>query len=238
MNASDCRSVARQALAGNWVTAVLVGLAATVLGGAASGGSMRMTLQQRVEQLQEVSPELAGLLMGIIGAVAIISLIYTLVMLVVGSAVQLGYVRYNLNLVDARPAQIGDLFTYFGRFGDALVLRLLMGLYVFAGLVLFVVPGIRAVYSYALAPYILAEDPECTPMEAMRRSKEMMNGYRMDLFFLDLSFIGWHLLSAVLLNLGQLLLTPYTSAARAVFYRDLQHRTRRGYSAYENYETE
>ena len=50
----------------------------------------------------------------------------------------------------------------------------------------------------------------------------MMDGHKAELFFLDLSFIGWSLLAAITLNLGNIALNPYKNASHAAFYRQLQ----------------
>ena len=225
MSASDHRARARQALNGRWIMAVLVGLVASILGGGGNS-SLNINLEQYMGTIEEVSPEVAAVLIGVIGVLGLVAMIYSGVMLLIGGVIQLGYARYNLNLIDGREAQIGDLFSYFGRFLDALLLRLLMGLFISLWTLLFIIPGIVAAHRYAMAPYIMAEDPNCTPMEAIRRSKAMMDGYKMDLFLLTLSFIGWELLSILTLGVGYLVVNPYIAAAKASFYRDLQYRPR------------
>ena len=223
MSASDYRAWARRALSGKWPMAVLVGLVASILGGSGEV-NFSYRLEEKIETISEVSPELAGIRLGILGTVSVITVLYAMAMVVVGSVIQLGYVRYNLKLVDGREAYLGDLFTYFDRFGDAFLLRLYMGIFIVLWSMLFVIPGIVAAYGYAMAPYIMAEDPQCRPLDALRRSKEMMNGRKMDLFLLQFSFIGWNLLSVLTFGLAQLFVTPYTNAATAAFYRDLQTR--------------
>ena len=86
---------------------------------------------------------------------------------------------------------------------------------------LFIIPGIVAAYSYAMAPYILAENPDMTVREAIAASKEMMRGSRWRLFCLGFSFIGWSMLCILTLGIGNLWLRPYREAAQAAFYRDL-----------------
>ncbi len=54
---------------------------------------------------------------------------------------------------------------------------------------------------YALAPYLLADHPDDGARAALRRSTELMRGWKMELFKLELSFAGWYLLSAVLSSL-------------------------------------
>ena len=94
-------------------------------------------------------------------------------------------------------------------------------MYILLWSLLLIVPGIMATYSYAMTDYILAEHPELTASEAIAQSKAMMDGSRWRLFCLHLSFIGWDLLCALTLGLGNLALTPYKQVAEAAFYRDL-----------------
>lgn len=229
MSSSEIRARARQALTGKWPMAVLVGLVAALLGGVSDGISLNLNLEKDINELYSISPEFAAILMGAIGVIGVFAFVFSLVMMVLGSVVRLGYCQYNLKLVDGKMAHMGDLFSHFDRFGDAFLLRLLMLLFTFLWSLLFVIPGIIAAYKYAMAPYILLEDPNCTPLEAINRSKEMMEGHKGELFVLELSFIGWALLSVFTLGIGGLFLTPYTNAADAVFYRDLQAQERAAY---------
>ena len=82
-----------------------------------------------------------------------------------------------------------------------------------------------------MTPFILAEHPNLTASQAISLSEDIMDGHKAELFFLDLSFIGWSFLSALTLNLGNIALNPYKNAARAAFYRQLQVENR--YTSYE-----
>ena len=73
-----------------------------------------------------------------------------------------------------------------------------------------------------MTSYILAENPELTASEAIERSKQMMSGNRWRLFCVQISFIGWEILSALLtFGIGGLWITPYKQAATAAFYREI-----------------
>ena len=72
-----------------------------------------------------------------------------------------------------------------------------------------------------MTEYILAENPELSASEAISRSKQMMDGNKWRLFCLQFSFIGWSILCAFTLGIGNLWLTPYKQAARAAFYREV-----------------
>ena len=141
--------------------------------------------------------------------------------LVIGGPVMVGYKRFCLHLVDGQEAKAADLFSVFHFFGQTFWLRLRIGLQIFAWSLLFIVPGIVASYRYAMAPYIMAEDPTVSVSEAIRRSKEIMNGRKGDLFLLDLSFIGWALLAILTMGIGDLWLSPYANVARTCFYRNV-----------------
>ena len=71
---------------------------------------------------------------------------------------------------------------------------------------------------YRLAPYFLLDDPACTAREAIRRSKRAMKGWKMELFVLDLSFIGWELLGSLTLGILFAWVLPYQNATEANFY--------------------
>lgn len=82
--------------------------------------------------------------------------------------------------------------------------------------------GIIFAYAYKMVPFILHDYPELTAKEALKLSREMMKGYKWDLFVLDLTFIGWALLCILTLGIGVLWLAPYIYSAEAHFYDDLK----------------
>ena len=96
-----------------------------------------------------------------------------------------------------------------------------MTIFVVLWSLLLVIPGIIASYSYAMAPYILYENPGMRPMAAIKASKELMRGNKWRLFCLQFSFIGWALLCALTAGIGNLWLHPYQETAQASFYRQI-----------------
>ncbi len=224
MYPSNHREHARTALSGHWGIAILVCLVAGLLGGGGSSGTVNLNFQLShglSDPLYMLPPEVYGVLLTMITFFAVFTVIISVVYLVIGGAVELGCARFHLNLIDGRNASFSDLFSQFSRLGSAVVMYILRGLFTLLWTTLLIVPGIIAIYSYAMAPYIMLEDPNCGGYEALKRSKQMMKGHKMDLFLLGLSFIGWHLLCVLTLGIGYLWLTPYINAARASFYRGL-----------------
>lgn len=106
--------------------------------------------------------------------------------------------------------------------GTKFIATLLVSLYTFLWSLLFIIPGIIKSYSYAMTPYILLDRPELSPTEAIKESEKMMNGHKMDLFILDLSFIGWILLSMLTCGILILYVEPYMMATKAAFYLELK----------------
>ncbi|MDE6355117.1 MAG: DUF975 family protein, partial [Prevotella sp.] len=77
-------------------------------------------------------------------------------------------------------------------------------------------------YSYAMVPYILKDNPEIKNNEAINLSMKMMEDYKTDLFLLDLSMIGWFILSILTCGVGLFLLIPYVNTAHAHFYEEVK----------------
>jgi uncharacterized membrane protein len=167
-------------------------------------------------------PSVPALMSAVMGLATGIVIGYALLTIIIGGAVELGLCNYNINLLtgkEQRPFE--TLFGSFHIFGKALLLRLATGLLIFLWSLLLIVPGIIAAYRYSMTGYIMAQNPDIGVMEAIERSKDMMYGNKLRLFCLDLSFIGWSLLSALTLGAGSLFLNPYIQASRAAFYLEV-----------------
>lgn len=224
MEAKILRQRARENLAGNWGVSIGVAAVASLLGGLLEGSSFLPDLNAEftIPLLQEFASALdQGLRIGNL-TLNFRSGILGLAAFILGGVLQLGYARFLLKQHDGQEVQFNDLFSQFDRFGQGFAQAFLRGLYTFLWGLLFVIPGIVKAYSYSMTPFIMAEQPNLTASEAIEASKQMMEGHKMDLFILDLTFFGWALLAGLTANLGYLALNPYTNAARTAFYREIQ----------------
>ncbi len=70
--------------------------------------------------------------------------------------------------------------------------------------------------------YVLRDYPELKYDDAIEKSMQMMDGHKMKLFLLDLSFIGWGILSILTFGIGFLFFTPYMQTSHTHFYEDLK----------------
>lgn len=236
--AKDFRQMAREALRGRWLWAVLAGVVAAIFG-VTEGFLPDINVQMQggtphinAELLgQTVSldgfmrePAFGSLLVGGATFLVLLGLAIALVQLILGGIVAAGYAKYNLELIDGQEVGADTLFAYFPQWKTMLIANILQTVYVLLWTLLFIIPGIIAAYRYSMTYFILAENPELTASEAISRSKELMNGNKWRLFCLEFSFIGWALLAALTMGIGNLFLTPYTQAANAAFYRDITGR--------------
>ena len=73
-------------------------------------------------------------------------------------------------------------------------------------------------YQLRYVPYLLAENPYMSYKRAKELSKALTDGEKMEIFVLDLSFIGWYLLGYLTCSLGIYFLTPYVQATMAELY--------------------
>ena len=75
----------------------------------------------------------------------------------------------------------------------------------------------------SLTPYIIIEHEHLSTLEAMNLSMRMMKGNKWKYFVIQISFIGWAILSLFTLGIGYLWLIPYVSLTQANFDRDLSY---------------
>ncbi len=133
-----------------------------------------------------------------------------------------GYAVFFLRLIRQENIDYGRLFDGFSDYFRIFVAELLKGIYVLLWSLLLIVPGIIKTYSYAMTEFILKDNPEISGEKAICESMRMMQGHKMQLFLLDLSMIGWLILSLLTLGIGLLFLYPYYYSAHAHFYEDLK----------------
>ena len=235
MEAKILRSRARANLAGNWGISIAVAATAAILGGLIVGSSFLPSLDAELANIFPALQKIAdrvnqGLRIGNV-TLSLRSSIFGLAAFIIGGVLQIGYADFLLKQHDGKDTNFSDLFSKFDYFGTGFAQKFLRDLYVMLWSLLLIIPGIIKELSYAMTPFILAEHPELSASRAIELSEQMMDGHKADLFFLNLSFLGWNLLAALTLNLGNIALNPYQNAARAAFYRQLQAENR--YTSYE-----
>lgn len=222
MEAKELRRTAWDNLADNWWLSIGVAFVASLLGGLITAGGGSISVKFDDPAIRDL-PQIFMTYLKIVGSLASI---LAFANFIIGGVVELGYAQYLLKQYNKANFEFRDLFSQFHRFGQGFAQAFLRGLYIFLWSLLFIIPGIIKTFSYAMTPFIMAENPEMTAGEAITASKEMMDGHKFDLFILGLSFIGWALLEILTLGIASLFVNPYRNAAQAAFYKSLTAETR------------
>lgn len=146
-----------------------------------------------------------------------------LLSLFLGGVITTGLCKLLLNLAtNIEKPKVENLFSYFNIYLKTLGLNILISLAVAIGTILFIVPGIIVALMFSQAFFILAEDSSKSITQCLSESTEMMKGYKVDFFVLELSFIGWWLLAALTFGIGGLWVAPYQKLTEANFYLSLK----------------
>lgn len=161
-------------------------------------------------------------------------LVYSVIMgaasyTIIGAILLGGPLEYGLSRImvsTARGKKEVDFAVLFDGFkddfGGTVLLGLLKSIFIFLWTLLLIIPGIVKSYSYAMSTYI-QQDAENKDWKAcIDKSRKMMDGYKMKLFLLDLSFIGWYIVGALCFGVGVLFVMPYHYQARTEFYEELK----------------
>ena len=108
------------------------------------------------------------------------------------------------------------------RFVSTLLLGLMETIFLTLWFCLFIIPCIVKSYAYSMSFYIQQDHPEYDWNQCITESRKLMDGKKANLFLLDLSFIGWIIVSLFTLGIGMLWVQPYMEAAHAAFYEDIK----------------
>ncbi len=205
---SEIRQESLAFMKGNWKPAVLVTLVYLLV---IFAGSFVATLVG--ELIGKPMGESVGDLLGLLVTILLLyPMTFSLIRLF------LGFVRGEQEI------HAGGLFGTFKSpdYGQSIGLYILISIYTFLWTLLLIVPGVIKSLSYALAPYILADNPELTAEESILRSIEMMQGHKMQFFLIVLGYTGLTILSLLALGIPLLWLQPYYQTVFAKFYEEVK----------------
>lgn len=162
-----------------------------------------------------------GIVQIIFGETSFITFIVSLVVEFLLVPLQIGLNGYMMGFVqndtfnrDAIFAPYDDTFKIIGA-------SILMSFVIMVGFIFFIIPGIYLAFSYALVPYLLVTNKDLSITETLGLSRKMMNGHKLDLFVLGISFLGWMLLVPCTFGIILIWLYPYMMTATTKFFVDI-----------------
>ena len=131
------------------------------------------------------------------------------------------FFRKNLD----EPAKLSNIvYVFDSHYKNIVKTAFLTDLFIWLWSLLLIIPGIIKSYEYRLVPYIVSENPDINYKDALAESKKLMKGNKWRSFVLDLSFIGWDLLSALSFGLaGIFFVEPYKASTDAALYESIKY---------------
>lgn len=221
-NRQDLKARGKLAFKANYwkcvVVSILLSLAAS--GGFTYTGRQATSDPDARAALTNLSPQALYILLGILGVTILIALILSIF---VFHPLEVSCQRFFKENA-AAPADWNELkYGFVSNYKNVVLTVLLRNIFLTLWSLLFLIPGLIKTYSYRMVPYILADNPDMKPTEAITLSRQMMDGQKWNAFILDLSFIGWILLSCLTCGiLSFFYVAPYMNATYAELYLTLK----------------
>ena len=185
---------------------------------------MKTIIELKSEAKQIVQPKLfeAIIAVFILGAILIPSF-PTGIGLVLGGPLGIGLIYYLKQLKNKEQTNFNVFLDGFKEpLTSSIVAYILRVIFIFLWSLLFIIPGIIKYYSYSMTLFIISEQPKVDGIEAIRQSQVMMNGNKLKLFSLHLSYIGWFLLGIITFGIAIIYIMPFIKAAELAFYEDVK----------------
>lgn len=227
LKSKELRKRAWLSLKGKYWNAFLASfISGLVLAISAYFSQLSLDLSEIIELLEAEQVELdSTMLLGlniIMGGVVITSIISLIVYAFVDCPFLVGYNGFFIQNTTAKP-ELKEIFSGFkNSYKSNVKIMFLAFIKTLLWSFLFIIPGIIKMFEYAMIPYILAENSGISTKDAFALTKKMMKGNKFRLFKLNLSFIGWYILSFFTRGVGVLFLLPYVDAAKAEFYQEVK----------------
>jgi len=225
---TEIKAKGKEAFQANYWKSVLVAFILNLIAGGGltlSSNSGSTGSDQDLSQAWNGMPQdqqmiIAGVALGAIGLVFVISLILKIFVFNPLEVGAYGFFRDNVSTNGGGDLNV--LKSGFSNFGRTFATLFLRDLFLCLWTMLFIIPGLIKAYSYRMVPYIVRDNPELSGTEVITRSRQMMDGNKGRAFLLDLSFIGWILLGLITCGLVLVLWTrPYMENTNAALYLEL-----------------
>jgi len=211
----DLKTRAKKVLSESYWKAFLVSLIIVMVGGGDGGGSSSSGTNYTVTNSQF---DLERFLL--IGSIIFIGvLLFIAFRIFLGFGLEVGSRKYFIRASEGNSNLNHIKFAFkSGHIGNVIVSMLYRSILLLLWFLCLIIPGIIKSYAYRFVPYLLADNPGISPSRAIELSKKMTDGQKMDMFVLDLSFIGWYILGGLALGIGILFVNPYRDTTYSELY--------------------
>lgn len=159
------------------------------------------------------------------GGLQVFPMMGGIVSLLIAGPFAVGLSKFSLHISRNEEARFEDIFSGFINFLNAFLAYVIMTIIIVGGMILLIVPGIIAAIALSMTYFIIAEDNSISAIDALKKSHKMMDGHKMEYFFLSLRFLGLALLCVFTLGIGLLWLIPFMYVTVAKFYDNIKDET-------------
>lgn len=140
----------------------------------------------------------------------------------IGNPLDLGARKFLVKNLNEKAEVKEVAYAFDSNYKNIVKILFFRDLYTILWFLLFIIPGVVKSYEYFMIPYLLTENPNLTKEEAFALSKQMMKGQKWKTFVLNLSFLGWDLLSACTLGILNIFyVAPYRNLTFAALFEEL-----------------
>lgn len=133
-----------------------------------------------------------------------------------------GFFSFFLKISRNEEVSCNELFKHKNLFWLSIGVTFLSVIFSYLWMLLFIIPGIIAALNYSMAYFVIADNPEIGVMEALSTSKRIMKGHRVQYIVLNLSFLGWYIISYFTFGILLLWVAPYIMVTTANFYNEIK----------------
>lgn len=216
----EIKQQGKNAFKANYFNSVIVAFLLSLLAGGTSASVGKQTSSEEFKaQLFALDPMIIYTLFALLSTIAIASLLLRIFLF---NPLEVGGYRFFKKNVETQNATVGIIGEGFSNYGHIFITLFLRDLFLVLWTLLLFIPGIIKGYSYRMIPYILKDNPELSATEVITKSRQMMDGHKWHAFVLDLSFIGWAILSIITCGLvGIFWYDPYKQNTDAALYLEL-----------------
>ena len=154
--------------------------------------------------------------------------LFTIVQFIIGAAIAYATIKLALTILQKKEIIPQDVILsgFKEDFLRNAFLQFMRGIFVFLWSLLLLIPGIVKAYAYSMSFYLANKEPGIEAMNAISKSKEMTRGYKMDLFLLDLSYLGWYFIGIFTLGILWLWVIPKHQVARVMYFEEIYNQNK------------
>ncbi|MBQ5471337.1 MAG: DUF975 family protein [Treponema sp.] len=218
------KKFAKKQLQGRWTIPVLVTLFCSIIVGVLQFPDTINSFADFTKRIDELgySFNFTKTVPQLTGPLGTISQMASFIAIAIAFVLEIAEINLYLKMsISPEPVSFGTFIEGFALWARGILASLWAGLWIFLWSLLFIIPGIVKAYAYSMTLYLVAENPELSVTKALKISKEITKGHKMDLFILDLSFIGWEFLCLFTAGIGYLWLVPYINMTKTNAYHAL-----------------